>query len=436
MEDWDSPKRSRLFLAAALLTAACGFMLTNDRLDSPRLVENGLGADVSGAGSASEAATAPPFAVPQPPLGQVAEGAAPAEDLRDAVAALPGMDPAQAAARSAAFAGPAGRVAGAFAPAAAASAWAAHDVLRPSLDGQSAVAISSYSVPSSAKARGSRDIAAVAPGGRQTRGAAGASRGNAAKLSPAERLFAAPEQGLSEVSAGGAAAAGTAAFKREPSTRRRKAPLKGARPAALSRLLGKGALKAPVGVRKPAGDPWTRPLPATGPDGAALKVEPLGQAAAEAVTTPPSCRKPGPHWDAAGDAHWFHDGALRGRLEAGAWAWLQEDRGRWWLWPAPKATPLVDHQDHWWLQSRGLWFLLHDGEPWGYQYLRRWGAEGFVQRSGAQMIYSADGSRLGLVSPGQGAVLYDARTGRELGRWTEDELPGRRAAAGPHAPAF
>mgnify|MGYP001607513402 CR=1 FL=1 len=76
-----------------------------------------------------------------------------------------------------------------------------------------------------------------------------------------------------------------------------------------------------------------------------------------------------------------------------------------------------------------MWFLLHEGQPWGHAYLERWRREGLVNASGAQMIYSSDGRRLAIVAPGEGAVLYDAATGEELDRWSEEEMPRRRSPA-------
>lgn len=438
MEDWDSPKRSRLFLAAALLVAACGFMLTNDRLDAPRLTENGLSADAAAGSLAAETAAPAPIPEALPPASGTASVAAPAssDELRDAVAGLPAaQDAAQAAARTAAFAAPAGRVPGAFAPAAAASAWAARRALGPSLDGQQALSISS--APASARPEGERAVDAVAPSQRSVSPRRRGSPEDGRALSPAERLLEARGRAAGGVSASDGLRLGTSPFARQtPAAAARRHWARPARPESLARLLGKGALKAPVGVKRPKLDPWSRPVPALGPDGAPLSVKPLGETEAESVTPPPACAKKGVHWDEQDSVRWLHDGALRGRLENGTWAWLQRDQNRWWLWPAPKEKPLLDHQDHWWLESRGMWFLLHDREAWGYQYLHQWGTEGFVARSGAQMIYSSDGSRLGLIVPGAGAVVYDARTGAELGRWTEAQLPRRRAAAAPQAPAF
>ena len=52
--------------------------------------------------------------------------------------------------------------------------------------------------------------------------------------------------------------------------------------------------------------------------------------------------------------------------------------------------------------------------------------------TGSKMLYSADGARAALITPGDGAWLFDAETGKILGRWTEDQMPRRPT---PHAPS-
>ena len=73
-----------------------------------------------------------------------------------------------------------------------------------------------------------------------------------------------------------------------------------------------------------------------------------------------------------------------------------------------------------------MWFLLHDGEPWGYQYLREWRSEGFVHSSGAQMIYSADGTRVGLIVPDEGR---SSTMRRADGNWDAGVRTNCRAAS-------
>ena len=122
---------------------------------------------------------------------------------------------------------------------------------------------------------------------------------------------------------------------------------------------------------------------------------------------------------------------ISGVRRADSWGWVERSGERVWLWPSPDGPALLSHEGHWWWQSRGVWFLLHDGEPWGWRYLAEWRREGLVHGSGTQMIYSDDGARVGVVTPGEGAVLYDSTTGAELGRWRADELPKPRAARAP-----
>ncbi|MDE2039167.1 MAG: hypothetical protein KGO96_06235 [Elusimicrobia bacterium] len=206
----------------------------------------------------------------------------------------------------------------------------------------------------------------------------------------------------------------------------------------MSRELGRGPLRAPPAGLRPPADPWGRSLPSLGPDGLTLDLRPMGLPAAQAVGQPPHCRKTRLHWDRdASGGEWLHQGSVFGYRGKEGWAWLSRENRQLWMWPAPGLSPLLRHQGHWWMRSRGLWFLVHDGRPWGERFLAEWGQEGFVDPSGARMIYSADGQRVGIVKPGVGAILYDARTGRELGRWSDDQLPRRlQPAAASRAPSF
>ncbi len=137
------------------------------------------------------------------------------------------------------------------------------------------------------------------------------------------------------------------------------------------------------------------------------------------------------HWHEGALSGWWHDGAAWGQARDGRWVWLERSGERWWAYADPKAAPALLHEGRWWLRADGLWFLVHDGQPWGYRYFARWQQEGFQSDDGMQLLYSADGSRLAVVVPGEGAAAYDAQTGEELGRWTEAELPKRGLPRAP-----
>ncbi|HVA66774.1 MAG TPA: hypothetical protein VNK24_07605 [Elusimicrobiota bacterium] len=145
------------------------------------------------------------------------------------------------------------------------------------------------------------------------------------------------------------------------------------------------------------------------------------------------CRKtPDGKWIREGKTAYYHQGEYWGRFEKGEWSWLDKNGGQWWLWSAPGKPPVLWSKNHWWAQSDGLWFLLHNGEAWGYQYLNDWSQEGFRNESGAQIVYSKDGSRVLVSTPKNGAALFNAQTGARLGQWRPEAAPRRPH---PHLPS-
>jgi len=77
--------------------------------------------------------------------------------------------------------------------------------------------------------------------------------------------------------------------------------------------------------------------------------------------------------------------------------------------------------------------MLHDGEAWGYRLFGERRAEGLIHpRTGTQMEYSADGKRVAMITPGDGAWLFDSHTGAVVERWTEAQMPAKPK---PHAPS-
>lgn len=230
--------------------------------------------------------------------------------------------------------------------------------------------------------------------------------------------------------------------KRKPALRhapRRRAkairarPKKRARSAArfqpllLSKLIGRRALRSPpAGLEAPAlpaarpqRDGEGRPLPDGAADLAALdSVDPAAFG---------RDRRPGPHWD--GEV--WHDGAERGLSLGGGWLPLLSKDGRWWAFAGGSAQ--VRHDGAWWIKENGLWYVVHQGRPWAWRSFQDWGAQGlFEPRSGAEMVYSADFSRVAMITPGDGAVVFDAATGEKLARIPEERMPPRRR---PKVPA-
>ena len=218
------------------------------------------------------------------------------------------------------------------------------------------------------------------------------------------------------------------AFKKAAARRRRP------RPPLLSKMLGRGALRPPPSTLKPpdlAGLNGKRPT--SSPEGAAvptrapdpLRLETLDPRKAGAAPD----RRQKPHWD--GGLLW-HDGEARGVIDDARWLWLWTKGSRWWAAPEPDGPPLLHHHGLWWSKRRGVWFVQHEGEPWTWRRLAEWDAQGLVRlRDGVQLLYSADFTKVAVLTPGEGAVLYDAVTGEELGQWLESELPRRR----PRPPA-
>ncbi len=205
-----------------------------------------------------------------------------------------------------------------------------------------------------------------------------------------------------------------------------------ARPVLLSKRLGRGALRPPPSSLAPPDLTYIDARkPARLPDGAVVPDRPLDLAALEARDprrTASSCRKRGPHWDGA----LWHDGAARGEAENSRWLWLWKDGARWWARTGKEDPPFLRHHNLWWSKQRGVWFALHEGELWTWRRFAAWDAEGLIRLSdGVEIVYSADFTMAAVITPGAGAMLYDAATGVELGTWLESEMPRRR----PRAPA-
>lgn len=213
----------------------------------------------------------------------------------------------------------------------------------------------------------------------------------------------------------------------------RSAAARKVRPLLLSSALGRGALRPPPASIVPpdlTGLAARRPLRLA--DGSPTPSQPYGLERLEALDPRRAgapCRRRARHWDEGGP---WHDGQARGLAADARWLWLWKDETRWWALRAPNEPPLLSHHGLWWSKRRGVWFALHGGELWSWRRFAAWDAEGLLRLAdGVELVYSADFAKVAVITPGAGAVLYDARTGAELGEWEEDELPRRR----PRAPS-
>jgi hypothetical protein len=189
-----------------------------------------------------------------------------------------------------------------------------------------------------------------------------------------------------------------------------------------------GAPKPPKISKVPAQNPWTEAAPKTLEDGRELvPVPPKTLAEVEAIAPPEgkTDHLPAAHWHVDGAEQLYHDGQRWGREADGRWTWLEHSSGHWWLWVNPGDPPLLWHEDHWWWQSRGTWFVLHDGDAWVYRYINDWQQEGLTHQDGSQMVYSPDGGEVGVLEPGKGARFYDAESGKSMGELAENEMPER-----------
>ncbi len=79
------------------------------------------------------------------------------------------------------------------------------------------------------------------------------------------------------------------------------------------------------------------------------------------------------------------------------------------------------------MKESGIWFVVHDGQPWAWRHFQDWDAQGLFQPgSGTEMVYSNDFSRVAVITPGTGAEVFDAASGREVARIPKERMPPRR----------
>lgn len=223
-------------------------------------------------------------------------------------------------------------------------------------------------------------------------------------------------------------------FPQRPLQRRGNAPrkLRGFRPLLLSKLLGSRPLTPPSAQLEPpsalAGLPERRPRF----DASSIPVPgtPISLAALEQLDPA------GLHRDHRARSHWdgreWHDGSAHGLIRNGTWAWLYHDGPRWWTLAGEPQRAALLHDRLWWTKQDGIWFVIHDGEPWVWRSFHDWNAQGLFQpASGTEMVYSRDFARVAIIAPGAGAEVFDAKSGELLARIPEGNLPPRQRAKPP-----
>lgn len=203
-------------------------------------------------------------------------------------------------------------------------------------------------------------------------------------------------------------------------------------PPRLSRLLGPKPLRPPpAGLRPPAilAD-LPRRLPPRDAVGAVLPSAACKLEAIEGILpeTFADDRRRDPHWD---EGSW-HQGRTRAVVRSQGWVGVEKSGARWW--GLVGQEPLVRHRELWWIRRQGVWLVIHQGEPWAWRHYQDWDAEGlFHPATGTEIVYSSDLSRAAVITPGEGAVVYDASTGTEIGRIPEELMPARRRPKAPES---
>lgn len=265
----------------------------------------------------------------------------------------------------------------------------------------------------------------------------------------AEQQEAPGKQGYRSMKSMGHPVAAMKAPKRWP-LRQRPAKYPRFRPILLSRLIGKNAVRPPKGKLKPPSFSHLHGrIPERNGNGELVRRNIETPEAVENIAPPdfPLTHETDGndkdfHWhpkDPANLVAYYHSGSDWGRAGAAGWAWLKRAGQRWWISAQSENSvttggeiALVRHSQRWWWQANGVWFLLHQGQPWGYRYFPDWQAEGLMHPgSGTKMIYSSDGARIALVTPGQGAVVFDAFDGLVLARLSEEQIPQRPKPRAP-----
>lgn len=201
--------------------------------------------------------------------------------------------------------------------------------------------------------------------------------------------------------------------------------------AGLRLLLGAGALKPPQGRLNPpdfrrlaAGLPPVlpdgTPLPLSAPEaGEVERLKPPGTSPNYRDWISRESRGLEPHWHSSGQVRYLHEGPLWAAPLDGRWAAMEESGRRWWALAAGD-QPLVWHEDHWWWKLGDTWFLLHQGQPWAYRWFGDWERAGLANlETGTRIVYSSDGLKAAVATPGEGVAVFDLRTGEEIGRQYE-----------------
>ena len=176
---------------------------------------------------------------------------------------------------------------------------------------------------------------------------------------------------------------------------------------------------------------WRAVRPVRDPAGRTIAAAPPGLAALDHADPEALSR------DRRSDAHWdgneWTEGGVRGLVLDGAWLRLQHDGARWWAFAGGEGRAQLRFDGVWWEKEHGIWFVVHEGEAWAWRSFQDWDAEGlFHPGSETQMVYSRDYARVAMITPGEGAEVFDAKTGEKLAEIPETRMPARRR---PRVPA-
>ncbi|MBI5243504.1 MAG: hypothetical protein HY922_07440 [Elusimicrobia bacterium] len=210
------------------------------------------------------------------------------------------------------------------------------------------------------------------------------------------------------------------------------------KPPKLKDWIGKGALAPPgSGLTAPDFTRLKKMTPRRLPDGGKVDAQTPPPAFIEGLLTPDkdadySVWKKADgigrkfRWHASRQGpYYYHRSSEWGVGKDARWSWMILKSRNWWA-AAGDSPFMVRHADHWWWRTRDGWFLLHQGEPWGWRHFADWKRAGLIHpRTGTRIVYSEDGRRVAVVTPGEEWAVFDAATGQELARGLE-EAKGKR----------
>ncbi|MFA5139968.1 MAG: hypothetical protein WC728_12115 [Elusimicrobiota bacterium] len=212
------------------------------------------------------------------------------------------------------------------------------------------------------------------------------------------------------------------------------------KPPLLKDWLGKGPIKPPEGrLAAPSFSPLKAKFPKSLPDGRSYDPKTPPPAHIEKLAAPDEHpdyqrwldkderrrRKDEPHWHIdASNTPFYHMGKTWGRSDQGRWVWMIQSDRKWWT-VGDGSQRMVRHADHWWWKTADGWFMLHQGQPWAWRHFAEWRRDGLLHPgTETRIVYSADGHRVAVITPGAGAMVFDAATGALLDRFRETRIGG------------